>query len=60
MCSVTIVIFPVINAKYGYGPMFLTFGIISMALFLLNYFIMVESKPKNNDQINVELRSSKD
>ena len=46
MCSVTIVIFPVINLNYGYGPMFLAFGVISLMLFILNYFIMIESKPK--------------
>jgi MFS family permease len=60
MCSVTIVVFPVINLNYGYGPMFLAFGIISLALFLLNFFVMVESKPKDKDQVTVELRSSKD
>lgn len=58
MCSVTIVIFPVINLQYGYGPMFLTFGVISILLFILNYFIMVESKSKTVEEINVELRSS--
>lgn len=58
MCSVTIVVFPVINQSYGYGPMFLTFGVISIVLFILNFFIMVESKPKTVEEINVELRSS--
>lgn len=46
MCSVTIVIFPVINLEFGYAPMFLAFGVISIVLFILNYFIMMESKPK--------------
>jgi MFS family permease len=56
MCSVTIVVFPIINLNYGYGPMFLTFGIISILLFLLNYFIMFESKPQTVEEVNVELR----
>jgi len=58
MCSITIVVFPVINSAYGYGPMFLTFGVISIILFLLNYIIMFESKTKSVQEINVELRSA--
>lgn len=58
MCSATIIVFPVINLNYGYAPMFLFFGITSIVLFILNYFIMVESKPKTVEEINVELRSS--
>lgn len=38
--------------------MFLTFGVISLLLFILNYFIMIESKPKTVEEVNVELRSS--
>lgn len=46
MCSATIVVFPVINLNYGYAPMFLFFGITSIVLFCLNFFTMMESKPK--------------
>ncbi len=58
MCSVTIVVFPVINLNYGYAPMFLAFGVVSILLSMLNYFIMVESKQKTVEEINFELRSS--
>lgn len=58
MCSVTIIVFPVVNLNYGYGPMFCAFGIISLFLFLLNFFIMIESKPRTAEEVNVELRSS--
>jgi len=53
MCSATIVVFPIINLNYGYAPMFLFFGITSIVLFVLNYFLMVESKPKTVEEINV-------
>lgn len=53
MCSLTIVVFPVINLNYGYGPMFLSFGIISILLFIINYFTMVESKPKYVNEVSV-------
>ncbi len=45
MCSVTIIVFPVINDKYGYAPMFLTFGTISLLLFIINIFVMIETLP---------------
>ncbi len=53
MCSATIIVFPVINLNYGYGPMFLTFGVISLLLFIVNYFIMIESKPKTVEEVNL-------
>ena len=46
MCSVTIVVFPIINERYGYHAMFLTFGVISIILFLVNYFLIFETKSK--------------
>jgi MFS family permease len=44
MCSVTVVIFPIVNARYGYAPMFITFGVISIILFIVNFFLMFETK----------------
>lgn len=58
MCSATIIVFPIINENYGYAPMFLTFGIISILLFALNFFIMFETKQKTIEKLNLEMRKT--
>lgn len=53
MCSVAIVIFSVVNLTFGHAPIFLTFGTISILLFILNYFIMIETKTKKVQEIKL-------
>ncbi len=46
MCSVTIIVFPIINNNYGFAPMFLTFGVISLLLAIFNAIFMFETYEK--------------
>ena len=50
--SITIIIFPIINETFGYCYMFLAFGTISVLLFILNFFIIFDSKKRGDEKLD--------
>ncbi len=55
-CGTGIVLFPIINAYYGFSAMFLTFGTITFIFFIINLFFMLDTKPDIKKSINDQLK----
>jgi len=52
-CGTSIVIYVTAGSAFGFGTVFIAFGIITMIGFIFNIIWMIETKPKLKDHIIV-------
>lgn len=52
ICGTAVLLLPIINAYFGFIPMFFTYGTITLIFFIINCFLMAESKEDIRKRVN--------
>jgi SP family arabinose:H+ symporter-like MFS transporter/SP family xylose:H+ symportor-like MFS transporter len=55
-CGTAVILLPIIDSYFGFSPMFITFGTISLIFFLINLFFMIDTKPDVKKSINDQIK----